>query len=128
VFSGVLQAVGRRVHFDYVRQQTIQVAHVPGVPALSGPRSATTSSSPSGRKSPDPEASDNRIAVTAARAALATGPSCRARNRSHASGLKWERLCRPPSPGPCPASGAEASVPVRAITEVKDHLGGGATS
>jgi hypothetical protein len=22
VFSGVLQAVGRRVHFDYVRQQT----------------------------------------------------------------------------------------------------------
>jgi hypothetical protein len=40
VFSGVLQAVGRRVHFDYVRQQTIQVAHVPGVPALSEPRRA----------------------------------------------------------------------------------------
>jgi Transposase IS116/IS110/IS902 family len=58
-------------------------------PGASSRPSAMTSSSPCGRTTPDPGPSDNRIAVTAARAAHATGPSHRARNRGHASRLRW---------------------------------------
>src|ERR1700734_2825452 len=74
----------------------------PVTPAASSRPSATTSSSPYGRTPPDPAASDNRITVTAARAALATEPPRHARNRGHARRLRWLFLGQPGAPPESP--------------------------
>jgi hypothetical protein len=68
---------------------TPTAAAKPATPDDSSRPSATTSSSPCGRTPPELGVSDNRIAVTAARAPLATGPPGHARNRDHVRRLRW---------------------------------------
>jgi hypothetical protein len=82
---------------------TPTAAAKPATPDDSSRPSATTSSSPCGRTPPELGVTDNRIAFTAARAPLATGPPRHARNRDHVRRLRWLFLGQtvPPTRGCC---------------------------